>query len=307
MDGQHILRETGPVEMAEHATLIPAGVGYQLTSVSVGPAGEAIALWSAPGGTRVVTYAPHLTAEIDLRGLEIPKYPMLQPLPGDRTLIVGSRCQWRPEGPERNALVVDGDGQVVAEGTLGDGIEEVLTTPSGQIWAGYFDEGVFGNNGWGEPDAPAPVGAPGIVRFAPDLGVAWTYPRPPEGDWIADAYALNVDGETAWSCYYTDFPVARVEAGAVTRWPGGAPGTKALIVDGERCALIGGYGTDRDRYVTGSLTPGGFVPDAVGVLTLPGGAELGRRRWVGRGAELHTFVEDRWYKVSVADLPGQSG
>lgn len=96
-----------------------------------------------------------------------------------------------------------------------------------------------------------------------------------------------------------------------TAWPwaaramcgrAGAAGAKALIVDGGRCALIGGYGPERDRVRVGSLTAEGFVPDAVGVLKLPGGAELGRRRFVGRGAELHAFVGNRWYKIAVADF-----
>ena len=61
-------------------------------------------------------------------------------------------------------MVVDAAGSVVAEGTLGDGINHLLTTPSGAIWVGYFDEGVFGSFGWGGP-GPPPIGQPGIVQF----------------------------------------------------------------------------------------------------------------------------------------------
>jgi hypothetical protein len=42
---------------------------------------------------------------------------------------------------------------------------------------GYFDEGIYGNYGWGLGDGPEPVGAYGIVRFSPDLEPAWHYPK----------------------------------------------------------------------------------------------------------------------------------
>ena len=35
---------------------------------------------------------------------------------------------------------------------------------------------------------------------------------------IDDCYALNVTGKPPGSCYYSDFPVVRVEDGKVTAW-----------------------------------------------------------------------------------------
>lgn len=328
MDNKRRVRGIGTVEPALHARLTPAGVEDELVTVSVGPAGEAIVLWATPDaagamsgrsvdsghasfpdtrtgrpvGARVMTYHPLPGHEVVIRGLEI-AFPMIQPLPDGRVLIVGARCRWRSGGTERNAVVFDSEGRLVVDGTLGDGIEEVLATPMGQIWVGYFDEGVFGNYGWGGP-GPEPIGSQGIVRFAPDLTEAWKYPYDADGGFIADAYALNVDGESAWSSYYTDFPIVRIGSDGVTTWRGGPSGAKALIVDGDRCALVGGYGADRDRVLVGSLRREGFVAEASGVLRLPGGWKAGRRRFVARGSELHIFVGDRWYKIAVADLPG---
>ena len=314
MGSERDVRDVGPVEVALHATLVPAGLDDKLVAASVGPDGEAIVLWSAadgaeamrsrtgrPVGARVITYYPLPGHEVVIRDLGI-AFPEVQPLPGDRTLIVGARCRWYSKGPERNAIVVDADGLPVAEGTLGDGIQEVLTTPSGLIWVGYFDEGVLGNYGWGGP-GPDPIGSPGIVRFTPDLRVDWRYPYNAEGGSIIDAYALNVSGETAWSSYYTDFPIVRIKSGSITTWRGGVRGVQALIIGEGRCALIGGYGADQSRILIGFLTAEGFVPESTGVLTLPGGAELGRCRIVGRGAELHVFVGNRWFKTTIADLP----
>ena len=46
---------------------------------------------------------------------------------------------------------------------LGDGIQHLQTTKSGEIWAAYFDEGIFGNLGWRRP-----IGAKGLLRFNSD-------------------------------------------------------------------------------------------------------------------------------------------
>ena len=107
-------------------------------------------------------------------------------MPGGRFLVAGARCRWRPDGPDRNAVLYDADGQVVSEHVRGDGIAHVLATSTGQVWAGYFDEGIYGNYGWGRADNQEPVGAYGIVRFSPGLEPAWYFPAYTEvGSWDA--------------------------------------------------------------------------------------------------------------------------
>ena len=80
-----------------------------------------------------------------------------------------------------------------------------------------------------------------------------------EGGPIDDVYAVNVDAETVWSSYYTDFPIVRIADNAVSTWRGGGAGARALVVDGERCAVVGGYGAERNRILLGSLTSEGFA------------------------------------------------
>jgi hypothetical protein len=65
----------------------------------------------------------------------------VQPMPGGQFLVAGARCRWRRDGPDRNGVLYDADGQVVAERVLGDGIGHVLAASDGQVWVGYFDEG----------------------------------------------------------------------------------------------------------------------------------------------------------------------
>ena len=49
--------------------------------------------------------------------------------------------------PHPNAVLYDADGQVVSEHVLGDGIGHALADSAGQVWVGYFDEGIYGNYG----------------------------------------------------------------------------------------------------------------------------------------------------------------
>jgi hypothetical protein len=240
--------------------------------------------------------------------VELPELPLahvtVQPLPQGRILVVGSRATWRPEGPDRNAIVYDADGAVVAEETLGDGIAHVFTTGSGQVWVGYFDEGVYGNLGWNHP-GPAPIGDAGLVRFSPDLREEWRFPSHCRQPWgaISDCYALNLAGDTAWTCYYTDFPIVRVRAGAVTAWRNSTSGARALIVDGRNAALLGGYGPDRELLTLGTLGDGEFHVIGQYRLVLPDGRPLpARTQAFGRGADLHLVAGDDWYRLDLDHL-----
>ena len=58
---------------------------------------------------------------------------------------------------------------------------------------------------------------------------------------IYDCYALTLQGNTLWSCYYGDFPIVRVERGSVRHWRNDVAGAGALI-DGAHILLAGGYG-----------------------------------------------------------------
>jgi hypothetical protein len=231
----------------------------------------------------------------------------VQPMPGDRFLVAGARCRWRPEGPDRNAVLYGADGQVVSEHVLGDGIAHVLATSTGQVWAGYFDEGIYGNYGWGRADSEEPVGAYGIVRFSPGLEAAWHYPKYTEvGLWdaVSDCYALNVDDTCTWACYYSDFAVVRIHDGIVTGWHNDIKGASALAVAGSRVALFGGYGPDRDRLALTELTADRAEPACEYRIVLPDGQSLrSGTQVIGRGSCLHFLARTSWYQLDVNDIP----
>ncbi len=165
----------------------------------------------------------------------------VQPCPGG-ALLAGSRCHWRPEGPEQNAFVVDWKGNVERAFTIGDGVQDVRVAASGDAWASYFDEGVFGNYGWNSP-GPDPIGASGLVRFDASGTVLFTYDSTAAGtDSICDAYAVNLaDDGTVWVYFYTEFPLVSIRAGVYRSWKLGIAGAGALAVRDGQVLLFGDY------------------------------------------------------------------
>jgi hypothetical protein len=209
---------------------------------------------------------------------------------------------WSNGTAETNATVFDERGAATLERCVGDGVAHVQTTPSGAVWIGYFDEGVYGNLGWGEPGAPSPIGASGLLRTGSDLEIDWRYP----GDEllpIDDCYALNVDGETCWAYFYADFALARIEHGNLRLWATDVDGAGAFATDGERVALAGGYGKERDRLVLGRLGAEFRRLRRFRLRMSDGRALPAEATMVGRGDTLHVFVGREWYRLGLSEIP----
>ncbi|MEW9533132.1 hypothetical protein [Microbispora sp. NPDC049125] len=256
---------------------------------------------AAPVSMHVVTYRPHPATTVSIAEQSL-AHIHVQPLPDGGVLLVGARCRWSDGTAESNAAIYTADGELVREGVLGDGIEDVQTTSSGDIWVSYFDEGVYGNYGWGGP-GPEPIGSPGLIRFTPDLGVAWRYPYDGEFGAISDCYALNVAGEGVWAYYYTDFPIVRIRSAVVAGWSTEVHGAHALVVADGRVVLVGGYGEDRHRLVAGSIQGEALSTDRPARLVMPNGRPVPRTATVlGRGSELHVVVGQSWLKLGFEEL-----
>ncbi|WP_143202543.1 hypothetical protein [Amycolatopsis sp. CB00013] len=252
----------------------------------------------------MTVHAPDLTSTTRLPSLSL-AHPLVQSLPNGHVLVVGARSKWRPEGADRNAIVYDSAGVVVAEHTVGDGIEHVQATPRGEIWVGYFDEGIYGNYGWGEPDGEPPMGACGLTRFSAAFTQEWRYPSHVDNTWgaISDCDALNVDGDTVWTCYYNKFPIVRIQNDTLTGWHNNVYGARALAVGGSGIALFGGFGPEHDRLVVGVLSDDRFLVTSEYRLVQPSGQPLpATAHVVGRGPDLHLFVDDDWSRLNIDDL-----
>ncbi|MGW6422365.1 hypothetical protein ACWF82_06790 [Nocardia sp. NPDC055053] len=231
----------------------------------------------------------------------------VQRLPQGRTLVVGTElASFSQEDyfPLTAAAVYDNAGSVVAEGVLGCNIAHIYTSTEGHTWVGYSDGGIFFDC---LPDGSPNPGAGGLARFTPDLQLDWRFgdttslstnaPR------IYDCYALNIDGNTTWTCYYDDFSIIRIENGILTRWRNDVFGAKALAVDGDRIALYDGWGPVDGRLVVGILSGGRMHVTGEYRLTLPTGQPLAAHtRLIGRGPDLHLITDTDWYRLSLDDI-----
>lgn len=237
--------------------------------------GVAVARGRAPWPYRAMLtwHGPAPRPPVVIEDLEL-AFPIVAPLPDGGLLIVATRSRVRDGVPERNAAFIGPTGFVERTGVIGDGVEDVQVTPSGRILVSYFDEGISGANGWGQPGLP-PVGAAGLVEFSAMLQPIWRY-GPQRGlPAIADCFAVNLVGESLWTCYYPGFPVVRVEPNMTTSyWLDAVRGANGLVVSGRRVGLVGGYPPYGDRLAVGRLEANRLEVISEARLVLPDGSEL---------------------------------
>jgi len=228
-------------------------------------------------------------------------YPSVQTLPGDNILVVARRCQRSDNGThELNARVYRPDGSLESEFCLGDGIEHVQADSAGRLWVGYFDEGVFGNFGWGTSHGATPIGVTGLVCFDVRGKKLWEFEPPPGFDSIADCYAMNVAEDAVWVCYYTEFPIVRVDSEhRATAWATGLRGPRELAVGKDYVLVYGGYGERRTNCSLVRLLDGRAEDAGEVVLRLPNGFDPKGSTVIGRGKLLHVLAGDEWYVFRV--------
>lgn len=274
-------------EAALHAYEQPPGRGR--TPRTTPDAKPTVAL-AAYAGSGVVP-----TTVVRVRALPV-AHPRIDMLADGSFLVVGARCRWAESGPELNALAIDRSGQIHRRGCLGDGIQHLQVARDGTIWAGYFDEGVYGNMGWGGP-GPEPLGAGGIAAWSPDFEKAWEL-DPQEG-LVDDCYALNVGAAEVLACPYTDFPVVRIQDRKVTvAATSGVSGPAGIIANGDQVGIIGTY-RDPSLLITGAIRDGAFRESARVHLWAPDGAPMPTARVHCRGSVAHFLAGRTWYSFDL--------
>ena len=194
---------------------------------------------------RILSIAPDGSCdEYELRNQK-DNFNFVQPLP-DGFLLARSRCRFVERDTRPNGKVFDFEGELLRSFLLGDGIQDVQTTNSGQIWASYFDEGIIGNLGWRQP-----IGACGLRQFD-DHGNGIFRFTPTSGlDDMVDCYALNVTSNNeVWCCYYTEFPIVRIKDQRIAQhWNSPIRGSSGLCVWRDRVLMQGGYQSDEWRLL----------------------------------------------------------
>ncbi|BBI30899.1 hypothetical protein [Cohnella abietis] len=183
-------------------------------------------------------------------------YHYVQPLKR-HLLLVGARCSYYGSDKyDLNAKVLDYKGNTVREFLLGDGIQSVQVTEKGIIWTSYFDEGVFGNNGWNKK----PIGAQGLLAWDEHGNKIYE----DHAANIADCYALNaVNDEEIWFYYYTDFLLGCISGGPrqakVTFMNPEISGSSGFCTDGYHFLFDGGYGKSRTYILKKKEKPGSLT------------------------------------------------
>ncbi|MBB5801075.1 hypothetical protein F4560_000843 [Saccharothrix ecbatanensis] len=288
------LRRHGFVMPADRVATMP-----EPEAVGVGPDGTAFAVWPYRdggnrkqvtwhvGGRRRVIGA--VDVETDLR------VSFVQPLPEGHVLLAAARAK---RGAV-NAEVWTGSGELRHSGHIGDAIEELLTTPEGKVWAGYFDEAMGGSGPEGH----------GLARFREDLTVDWLYPLDAGLPYISDCYSLNVEDETAYFCPYTEFHILSVAGTRVTDWgPSPCRSAHQLLRRGADLALLTGWGPEYDVATLLRISRDGVRQEGRQCrVVLPDGMEASGLRYTARGDVLHAFLRSTWYSMDLDMLSAASG
>ena len=168
-------------------------------------------------------------------------FQFLRPVSDGLLLLLGSRCMYSgKDGPEKNAVFVDPEGNVLRELTFGDGIADCIVKADGTIVTSYFDEGVMGNYGWKKP-----IGSSGLVAWTAEGEILWR----PDRD-ILDCYAMNVDEEgDLWYYYYTDFLLVHTDGKTETEYEPAFEGAdRFAVIDGGRTLIMNGGYDDEDTF-----------------------------------------------------------
>lgn len=272
----------------------PAGQALVLAVAGVDPAGWSPSLLrmrtNQPLRYTVTAVAgPGADPVVHDLGAHDERFTDVQRLPGDRWLLARGRAA----GPlDPNATVLAPDGTVERRFHVGDGIAELQADAAGNLWAGYYDEGVFG---------ASPPGDAGLVGFDPAGRVRFRFNDQPGVFPIDACYALNVAGpDDAWLYYYSAFHLARVGLGGVRSTCDFLPvrGFSAFATDGRHLLVAGAYGDE------GACTMVDLATGEAGAVAIqaPDGTQLAPGLAHGRGRLL--FFRDRatWWRVDLGAI-----
>ena len=219
----------------------------------------------------------------------------IQPI-GKEILLLCVRSAYRAQDDfDLNGRVYSQEGRFVRGMLLGDGVETIQATASGEIWASYFDEGIFGNYGWKDP-----VGASGLVAWNASGEEVYQF----DAGQISDCYALNVASERdVWCYYYVDFPLIHLRERRLDGfWKTPICGSRAFAVGGGHALLAGDY---EDRRILHLLR---LDPDIASLIAdirvVDGDKPVDFERVVGRGEFLYLLASDRLYKIGIDEVCG---
>lgn len=219
---------------------------------------------------------------------------LVQPL--QNGLLLGNRrCKYAGEATEANGCLFDSRGQLVRRLLLGDGIADLQTTTSDEIWVSYFDEGVFGNFGWRKP-----IGKAGLVRFNLDGNICYRFKTVAGLGPIDDCYCLNVVSEReAWCYYYSQFSIVQIRDDHIAHyWDSPVKGSSGFAVCGNSLAMQDGYESDDWRLLEVTGADVAVAEEAITFRT-PEGLPLAAKSARARGSVIWFVVGEDIYRFDL--------
>lgn len=176
-----------------------------------------------------------LGSEMYNLGIQEANIHFIQPI-GDEILLLGARAYFYKDGStDKNAVITDKYGTAIKKFCLGDGIQDCIVTSDKKIITSYFDEGIFGNNGWENP-----LGQNGLVVWNEFGEKIWENKKYD----ICDCYAINIDVQgNLWFYYYIDFNVVKTNFFCDQVYDVNIEGSSAFLINRKQTELIfdGGY------------------------------------------------------------------
>jgi hypothetical protein len=240
--------------------------------------------------------------DVELPPLDV-TFPLLDVFPDGRILVAGTRSRWHAEGDaDINGIIIDPNTGECSRVLLGDGIEHLAIDSLGRIWVAYFDEGIYGNFGWGSP-GPSPIGSHGLVCFGSDGSAVWEFPFDDEYGPISDCYALNVTAKDVFVYFYTEFPLCRIASDFSREyWQLGLRGCHHMAIDDSRVLFSGQYDDAPNVAYLADFAEGKQPSPEQISLALPDGEVTKNGELCGRGSAFHYFSDDAWYRVDLSEL-----
>jgi hypothetical protein len=157
----------------------------------------------------------------------------------DEILLVGARCTYHSEDKiDKNAVIIDYEGNIKREFTLGDGIGDIKIENNTRIWTSYFDEGIYGNNGWDRP-----IGYCGLRSWSLDGKEDYIYKASNYDYAIDDCYALNIDkSNNKWFYFYMEFYLGKISSEKIEYFSIDIDGGNTMAISENYILSDEGYG-----------------------------------------------------------------
>ena len=297
------------LHLHQAGTLPRLGPNHQVIGYNISGAGEALVMYSQARGenrqqlTLAITKASGWDIfEFDDTDIRFPTFDIFR---DGRIFVADSRCSWRSKNDfDRNGFPFDAQGKLKTQILVGDGVKELFVDDAERVWVSYFDEGIFGNNGWGQRGAE-PVGASGLNVFSSNSEILWRYIPPTENLRIDDCYSLNVFDRGAYIYSYSAFPVCKIdEQYSVKSWKTDLAGCTNLVVFDNYVLLRSAYGDQRNVAYFGCCEAGALRIINKIELTLPPGSQVGNGQFVSRGASIYYFDDEAWFRGDIKSLVG---